>query len=178
MLTTGVDLTISGRAVLGDLLALAGGVAAAFYTALGERARAVLSTTVYTTVCYSVCAVTLLAACLASGTPLAGYPSGAWLAIAAMTVFPQLLGHNMVNYALRRVPPTTLNVILLLEVPGATLMGWLLIGQLPLAASVPGLAILTAGVAIVLLPPAGGRPVAAQPRPGVAPVERRRRPPP
>jgi drug/metabolite transporter (DMT)-like permease len=57
----------------------------------------------------------------------------------------------MVNYALRRVPATTVNVILLLEVPGATLLGWLLIDQLPAAASVPGLAILTAGVAVVLI---------------------------
>jgi drug/metabolite transporter (DMT)-like permease len=151
VLTTGADLAVSGSAVLGDLLALAGGVAAAFYTAFGERARTVVSTTVYTTVCYSVCAALLLVTCLASGTPLTGYPTATWIAIAAMAVFPQLLGHNMVNYALRRVPATTLNVVLLLEVPGATLLGWLFIGQLPRAASVPGLALLTAGVAVVLV---------------------------
>jgi drug/metabolite transporter (DMT)-like permease len=162
VLTTGADLAVSGRAVLGDVLALAGGVAGAFYMAFGERARTVLTTTVYTTICYSVCSATLLVACLASGTSLAGYPTGAWLAIAAMAVIPQLLGHNMFNYALRRVPPTTLNVILLLEVPGATLLGWLFIGQLPRAASVPGLAILTAGVAIVLIAAARGSASAAR----------------
>jgi drug/metabolite transporter (DMT)-like permease len=150
-LTTGSDLAISGTAVIGDLLALVGGVAAAVYTALGAQARAVLSTTVYTMICYSVCALALLATCLLSGTALTGYPGGAWLAIAAITMFPQLLGHNMINYSLERVPTTTVNVILLLETPGAALLGWVLLGQLPHAASLPGLAILVAGVAVVLV---------------------------
>jgi drug/metabolite transporter (DMT)-like permease len=148
VLATGADLAISADAVLGDVLALIGGAAAAVYTALGERARSVLSTTVYTTICYSVCALALLVVCVASGTRLTGR---AWLAIIAMTVFAQLLGHNMVNYALNRVSATTVNVLLLLEVPGATLFGWLLIGQLPRAASVPGLAVLIAGVGVVLV---------------------------
>jgi drug/metabolite transporter (DMT)-like permease len=151
VLATGVDLAVSGEAFLGDLLALTGGVAAAVYTALGARARAVLSTTVYTTICYSVCALALLVVCLASGTALGGYPANTWLAIATITLFPQLLGHNLVNYALQRVPATTVNVLLLLEVPGAALLGWLLIGQLPRAASLPGLAILVAGVVVVLV---------------------------
>jgi drug/metabolite transporter (DMT)-like permease len=142
---------VSGTAVVGDLLALAGGVAAAAYTAFGARARTVLSTTVYTTICYSVCALALLATCLVSGTPLAGFPAGAWLAIAAITLFPQLLGHNLINYALERVPMTTVNVILLLEAPGAAILGWLFLGQLPHAGSVPGLVILVLGVAVVLV---------------------------
>jgi drug/metabolite transporter (DMT)-like permease len=150
VLATGSDLAVSGTAFTGDLLALAGGVAAAVYTAFGVRARSVVSTTVYTTICYSVCALALLATCLVTGTALTGYPGTAWLAIAAITVFPQLLGHNMINYALERVPATTVNVILLLEAPGAALLGWLLLDQLPTAASVPGLAILIAGVAVVL----------------------------
>jgi drug/metabolite transporter (DMT)-like permease len=111
----------------------------------------VLSTTVYTTICYSVCAVALLLTCLVAGAPLTGYPAGAWLAIAAITLFPQLLGHNLINYALERVPMTTVNVILLLEAPGAAVLGWLLLGQLPHPGSVPGLAILVVGVAVVLV---------------------------
>lgn len=151
VLATGSHLAVSGTAFTGDLLALGGGVAAAVYTALGARARTVVSTMVYTTICYSVCALALLASCLVTGSALTGYPGTAWLAIAAITLFPQLLGHNMINYALERVPATTVNVLLLLEAPGAALLGWLLLGQLPTAASVPGLAILIAGVAVVLI---------------------------
>jgi drug/metabolite transporter (DMT)-like permease len=151
VLATGADFAVSGDAVLGDVLALIGGVAGAVYFALGERARTVVSTTVYSTTSYSVCALALLVVCLATGTELVDFPATAWLAIIGTTVFPQLLGHTMVNYALQRVSATTVNVLLLLEVPGATLLGWLLIDQLPDIRSVPGLAILTVGVAVVLV---------------------------
>jgi drug/metabolite transporter (DMT)-like permease len=151
LLATGADIAVSGTAVLGDVLALIGGVAAAVYTALGERARTVLSTTTYTSICYSVCAVALGLACLVTGTPLTGFSASAWLAILAMTVGAQLLGHTLFNFTLARVSATTVSVLLLLEVPGATLLGWLLVGQLPRASSVPGLIILTVGVAVVLV---------------------------
>jgi drug/metabolite transporter (DMT)-like permease len=151
LLATGADFAVSGDAVLGDVLALIGGVAGAVYFALGERARTVVSTTVYSSTVYSVCALALLIVCLATGTEMVDFPAMTWLAIVGTTVFPQLLGHTMVNYALQRVSATTVNVLLLLEVPGATLLGWLLIDQLPDARSVPGLAILTVGVAVVMI---------------------------
>lgn len=153
-LATGADPDLSGRALLGDALALIGGIAAAGYTMLGAHARATIATSTYATICYSICAVALGLACLAGGQDLAGYPARTWLAIVAMTAGPQLLGHTLINYALRRVPPTTVAVLLLLEVPGALLIAWLLLGQLPAAQTLPGIGLLLAGVAIVVV---GGR---------------------
>jgi drug/metabolite transporter (DMT)-like permease len=150
-LATGADLGVSGRAVTGDLLALAGAVAGAVYATLGERARAAVSTTTYTSVCYAVCAVALGGACLAGGVPLAGFTGTAWLAIAALTVGPQLLGHSLVNYSLDRVSATTASVLMLLEVPGAALLAWWWLGQAPAVRAVPGLVLLILGVAVVLL---------------------------
>jgi drug/metabolite transporter (DMT)-like permease len=158
VLTTGADIGLSGRAFAGDLLALAGGVAVAVYTAFGERARASLSTTTYTTVCYAVCAVLLGALCLVAGVPLVGYPAATWLAILVMTAGPQLLGHSMFSYALRRVSATTVSVLVLLEVPGAGLIGWLWLGQTPRLGQVPGLALLVLGVAVVVIGAARGGP--------------------
>lgn len=153
---TGADVGVSMRAVLGDLLAIAGGMAVAAYTALGERVRATISTTSYTAVCYAVCAVVILAVCLIARVPLTGYPATAWLAIVAITVGPQLLGHSLFSYALRRVSATTVAVVILLEVPGAILIGWAWLGQTPRPAAWPGLALLVLGVAVVVL--AGRRP--------------------
>jgi drug/metabolite transporter (DMT)-like permease len=148
---TGVDLGVSRQAVLADVLALAGGVAAAVYTALGERARAELSTTTYTWVCYGTCAVLLLIACLAARIPISGYAASTWAAILAIVVGAQLLGHSMFSYALHRVSATTISVILLLEVPGAALLAWLWLGQQPRAASIPGLVLIVLGVVVVIL---------------------------
>ena len=155
IVATGADVGVSARAVLGDLLAVAGGLAAAVYTALGERVRVTTSTTSYTAVCYAVCALLLLAVCLLGRVPLTGYPATAWLALVGLTVGPQLLGHSLFNFALRRVSATTISVLILLEVPGATVIAWVWLGQAPRSAAWPGLAMLVAGVAIVVL--AAGR---------------------
>ena len=150
-LATSADLSVSGRAVFGDLLAVAGGMAGAVYATLGERARAATSTTTHTTVCYAVCAATLVLVCLAARVPLHGFDGRTWLAIGALTLGPQLLGHSLINYALRRVSATTISVLLLIEVPGAALLAWLWLGQVVPARSVPGLALLVLGVAVVVL---------------------------
>jgi drug/metabolite transporter (DMT)-like permease len=155
VLATGADITVSGRAVAGDLLAVAGGIAVAVYTALGERARASVSTTTYTTICYSVCALTLLVVCLAGRVQLTGFDGRTWLAILALAAGAQLLGHSLLNYALHRISATTVSVLVLLEVPGAAVIGWLWLDQLPPAGSVPGLALLVVGVAVVVV--AGAR---------------------
>jgi drug/metabolite transporter (DMT)-like permease len=150
-LATGADVTVSGRAVLADVLALVGGLAAAVYTALGERVRSKLSTTTYTWVCYGVCAVVLLVVCLAARIELFRYAGTTWAAIIGIVVGAQLLGHSMFNYALHRTSATTVSVLLLLETPGAALIAWLWLGQAPRPAALPGIALLLAGVAIVVI---------------------------
>lgn len=152
---TGVDVSVSGRAVLADVLALLGAIAVAVYTALGERARAELSTMTYTWICYGTCAVVLLVVCLAGRVRLGGYNPHTWLAILAIVVGAQLLGHSMFNYALHRASATTVSVLALLEVPGATLIAWIWLGQEPSLATLSGLAVLLLGVAVVVL---GDRP--------------------
>ncbi|MEV6487754.1 DMT family transporter [Actinoplanes sp. NPDC051633] len=148
---TGIDVGVSSRAVLSDVLALIGGMAAAVYTALGERVRVRLSTTTYTWACYGTCAVVLLVVCLTLRTPLTGYALSTWLAIAALIIGPQLLGHSMFNYALQHTTATTVSVLILLETPAATLLAWLWLNQTPRVAALPGLALLLAGVAVVIL---------------------------
>ncbi|MEU5549418.1 MULTISPECIES: DMT family transporter [unclassified Micromonospora] len=151
VLATGADFTVSGTAFAGDLLALAGGLFGAVYTALGERARVTVSTATYTTICYAVCGLVLLVICLVGRVPLGGFDTGTWLAVIALVAGAQLLGHSMFSYALRRIPATTVSVLILLEAPGAALIGWAWLGQLPAASSVPGLLLLLVGVAVVVL---------------------------
>lgn len=165
---TGVDVSVSGQAVFADVLALLGGIAAAVYTALGERSRARLSTTTYTWICYGTCAVLLLVVCLSAGIDLTGYNGRTWAAILAVVVGAQLLGHSMFNYALQHTSATTVSVLILLEVPGAALIAWLWLGQTPRAATLPGLAMLLAGVVVVVLGAARQRQAQPALDPGLA----------
>ncbi|MBM2622273.1 DMT family transporter [Actinoplanes sp. LDG1-06] len=148
---TGADVGVSRQAVLSDILALLGGIFAAVYTALGERARVELTTVTYTWICYGTCALVLLVVCLAAGLPLGGYDGTTWLAILGLVVGAQLLGHSMFSYALQRTSATMVSVLALLEVPGAALLAWLWLGQEPRAAALPGVALLMAGVAVFIL---------------------------
>ncbi len=165
VIATGADLGTSSRALAGDLLALAGAISLAAYTGLGERARVALTTTAYTLVCYSVCAATMLVVCLVGGVRLGGYGHTTWLAILGIVLGAQLLGHSMFNYALHKVSATTVSMLVLLEVPGSAVIAWLWLGQVPRAAAYPGLALLVAGVAVVVL--GSARALRRRPEPGV-----------
>ncbi|MGC4786399.1 DMT family transporter [Micromonospora sp. DT178] len=175
VVATGADFAVSGRAVAGDLLAVAGGLFAAVYTALGERARTTISTTTYTTICYGVCALVLLVVCLVGRVPLTGLDADTWLVVLALVAGAQLLGHSMFNFALKKVSATTVSVLALLEAPGAALIGWAWLGQLPGVTALVGLALLLSGVAVVVL---GGARAARRLRPLATAVPADAGPPP
>ena len=151
VILTGVDMGLSPRALAGDALALGGGIAAAAYVLLGAKVRRTVSTTAYTYVCYSTTAVVLLAACLASGSALGGYDATTWAKLLALTVAAQLLGHSLLNRVVRGLGPSTTSTAILLETPGAALIAALWLGQTPPVAAYPALAVILAGLALVVL---------------------------
>ncbi|MEP6696865.1 MAG: DMT family transporter [Pseudonocardiales bacterium] len=156
-LVTGADFSISTRAVVGDGLAVAGGVLAAAYVTAGGVSRRTVSTTVYTTVAYSVCALVLLLVCLVSGQRLGGYDGGTWTRLVALTVAAQLIGHSLINRVLSTTSATVVSLAILFEVPGAAMVASVFLHQVPSPVALPGLAVLLAGLAIVVR--SGGRAV-------------------
>jgi drug/metabolite transporter (DMT)-like permease len=151
LVITGVDLSISTRALQGDLLALAGSVAVAGYTVIGSRARRSVTTTSYTFVCYGTAAVLLLVACLVSGQHLVGYDAKQWALIGLVTVTAQMLGHSVFNHLLDSISPMLVSLALLLEIPGAALLAAAFLGQVPPGGVFAGLAMILAGMAAVIV---------------------------
>jgi drug/metabolite transporter (DMT)-like permease len=147
---TGVDLSVSPRALFGDLLALVGGVLAAAYVTVGAEVRRTVSTVVYATVCYAVAAAALLVVCGVGGQALVGYDGGTWLALVAMVIGPQLLGHTLVNRVLRTTSPTVVSVAILFEIVGSALLAWAAFDEVPPASAVPAAALIAAGVVLVV----------------------------
>jgi drug/metabolite transporter (DMT)-like permease len=150
VLLTGIDLSTSPRALMGDALALVGGVAAAGYVLLGAEVRRTVSTTAYACVCYATTSVLLLLTCLVSGTALGGYSGVTWLRLAALTVAAQLLGHTLINRVVKGLGPSVTSTAILLETPGAALIAALWLGQMPPAAAYPALAVILGGLALVI----------------------------
>lgn len=147
---SGADMRAGGGAMAGDALALAGAVAQAVYTALSEQARPDVSTPFYSVLCFSVCTVELLVACLVTGTPPVTFTGDTWLALLGLLIFPQLLGLFSLNFALGRAPATAVSVMLLLEAPVAAFIAWLWLGQLPVGSAWPGLLMIMLGVSVAM----------------------------
>jgi drug/metabolite transporter (DMT)-like permease len=151
LLLTGADLQVSGDALLGDGLALLGGAFAAAYMTVGSEVRRSVTTTTYTTLCYSTTAVLLLVACLVSRQSLSGYDGKDWVRLLALTAGAQLLGHSLFNVVLRTVNPTVVSLSILFEIPGAAVIAAVFVaGQHVPALAIPAAALLVAGLAVVI----------------------------
>ncbi len=150
LLLSGVDLRLSTRAAFGDLLAVTGGVFAAAYVTVGSQVRRTVDTAVYATGCYSVAAIALLVTCLVSGRALVGYGAGTWLAIGALVLGPQLLGHTLVNRVLRSISATAVSVAILFEVVGASIIAAIWFDETPPTAAAPAAALIMVGVVLVI----------------------------
>jgi drug/metabolite transporter (DMT)-like permease len=155
LVVSGVDGTISARAVAGDLLALSGGVFGAVYISVGGRVREHTTTVAYTVVCYTVCALTLAVACAVAQVPLTGFDARSWGLIVAVTVSAQILGHSVFNHLLAVISPTLVSMLLLLEVPGAALLAAVFLGQAPPIAVYAGVGLICAGLVLVVRARAG-----------------------
>ncbi len=150
LVMTGVDAGTSPTALLGDLLALGGGIAGAAYTLVGESVRRTTSTGVYTLLAYGTCAVLMAAVCLLAGLPLGGYASRTWGELVVLAVAAQLVGHTLLNAAVPVVGATPLSLAILFEIPGASLVAWVWLGQVPPLGVVPGAALVLVGLALVV----------------------------
>lgn len=147
---TGVDFSLDPRSMIGDVLALVGAVLAAAYVTAGERARQRLTTSDYTFVVYLTAAALLVVACVAAGAPLAGYDARDWLLILALTAIAQLLGHTLINHALRSTSATVVSLAILFELPGAVLIAGVWLRQVPPVQVLPALVLLAGGLVLVV----------------------------
>jgi len=150
LVLTGVDLSISRRALFGDLLAMVGGMLAAAYVTVGADVRRHVTTAVYALACYATAAVLLLALCLGTGQVMTGFDRDTWLAIGGLVVGAQLLGHTLVNFVLRTISPTAVSVAILFEILGATLIARVAFGETPPAGAWPAALLIAVGVVVVI----------------------------
>ncbi len=151
LIISGFDLTVSPEAILGDALAVAGGALAALYTMAGGQARRTMSTGVYTTLCYGVCAILLAVMCVAFGQPLTGFDGPAWLGIIAVTLVAQIMGHSIFNHLLATISPLVVSMIILLEIPGAAVLAAVFLQEKLPGGTYLGLGLILAGLAVVVL---------------------------
>lgn len=121
----------ASNALLGDGLALGGSLAVSGYMLLGRRLRRDVAAMTYAAVVYGWAALVMLVVCLSMDVALWGYAPKAWLAILGILLGPQLLGHTVFNALLSTVTATVVALVVVAEPVGATVLAWLVLGELP-----------------------------------------------
>jgi drug/metabolite transporter (DMT)-like permease len=138
----------SGRALLGDVLALIGAATAACYFVAGRKLRSTLDIWPYVAVVYGTCFAVLLALAAAVHAPVLGQPPRELAIFAALAIGPMLFGHTGLNWALKYLPAYVVNLTLLGEPVGATVLAAILPGirEVPGVATLFGGALILAGI--------------------------------
>ncbi|MDB4876230.1 MAG: putative rane protein [Gemmatimonadetes bacterium] len=140
----------SSRALLGDGLALVGAVTAACYFVAGRRLRSTLDIWPYVALVYGTCFVVLLLFAAIVHAPVLGQPPRELAIFLALAIGPMLFGHTGLNWALKYLPAYVVNLTLLGEPVGATLLAAFLPGirEVPGAATFVGGALILAGISV------------------------------
>ena len=146
-----------------------------FRSLAGGKARQTMGTGVYTTLCYGMCAAFVAVLALFTTQPLTGFDAAGWVGILAITVCAQLIGHTAFNHLLATMSPLLVSMIILLEIPGAALLAALFLHETLPAGTYAGLALILAGLAVVVLGQRSG--TTRMRRKGPATGSRKGRPP-
>jgi drug/metabolite transporter (DMT)-like permease len=163
---TGLALAFAGSAVVGfasrdgghpdglfgDVLALAGAICGAAYILIGRRLRGKVDLVEYVSVVYGGAAFFLWAMALVAGAPLVGFTAREWGFLVAIAAVPQVIGHSILNWALRFLPSTQVALSILGEPVGASLLAWWLLGEPVGGAQALGCALILGGVGMSAAP--------------------------
>jgi drug/metabolite transporter (DMT)-like permease len=141
---------LANSALLGNLLAVSGAVTASLYYTIGRYARGKLGVWSYVAVAYSAAFLTLLVIAGWRELPLAPQPEREVAIFAALALGPMLLGHTGMNWALRFLPAYVVNLLVLGEPVGATVLGAVIpaIHQVPSAMTIVGGIVVLTGVVV------------------------------
>lgn len=140
------DAAAHPHALFGDALAMVGALTAASYFVAGRRLRATLDLWAYVGLVYGACLVVLLVLLAITSTPLLPQPPRELGIFVLLALGPMLLGHTGLNWALKHSPAYAVNITLLGEPVGATLLAALLPG----IREVPGPTVFIGGAFILV----------------------------
>ena len=123
------DLGISTEHALGDLLAFGGAAAMAGYLLIARRLGDDFDVFAFMGVATGVGAAVLFGACIVVGVDPRPASTEAFVFLLLAALFPQLVGHNLLTWALRYTTPTTVGITTVGEPVGATILAWLWLGE-------------------------------------------------
>jgi len=149
---TGAATVATPNPLLGNALSVGAALAAALYMVVGRRLRSRLGAWSYVALVYGAALVTLLCIAAVSGIHVAPQPPRDLMIFVALALGPMLLGHTGMNWALEHLPAYIVNLTMLGEPVGATILAALLPGihEIPRWTTLVGGAIILIGFIVTV----------------------------
>ena len=123
------DFRISGMALWGDLLALTACAMVTGYLLFGQNIRKRLDLIPYTFIVYGIAALTLILYNILLRYPFFSYPTADWGYFLLLAIFPTLLGHSLLNWAVKWVSVNVISMSILFEPIGASILAYFILGE-------------------------------------------------
>ena len=145
------DFAVGSAHLKGDLLAIAGALAAAAYLFIGRFVRPRVNLIPYVLTVYSVASAVILILGLITGTFKTPSVKIDYLIFFLLALGPTILGHNLYNFALRHLPVFPVGMSIIGEPVLATIWGILILGEEPIFTTIVGGLIIILAVAMVMI---------------------------
>ncbi len=123
------DMSLSKEALMGDGLALLGGITASGYLLVGRKMRKDQVLLSYIFPVYSMAGLIFMLLALIFQKSFWGYSSSTYLYLFLIALIPQLMGHTTFNWALKYLPASMVAITTLGEPIGSTVLAYFILGE-------------------------------------------------
>ena len=124
------DFALSQQALYGDLLSVLGTIAVVIHLLLGQDLRRRVTSFVYNFAVFLVAGICLALYNWGAGYSFTNYPAREWMIFLLMAVVPTVLGHMLFNWLLKYVSATSISMSILGEPVGASILAWIMLGEI------------------------------------------------
>jgi len=120
------------------------------YLLIGRKVRAHLSLLAYVVPAYAACTLLLLGWAVVLGNRLTGYTSVDWACFVGLALLPTILGHTVLNWAIKHVPASAISTALLGEPVVASVLACFFFAQIPSVYTIAGGSLVLIGIYLVI----------------------------
>lgn len=147
------NYSLTSSTLVGNLLAVLGGIAAGLYILGGRHLRKTLSTPTYVFIVFGTATLMLGVVCVIFGSPLSKITIKSYELLLLMAMISGIGGHTLYNWALKYVRASVVSVSLLFEPIGASLLAFALpwLHEVPTPYTILGGCLIIYGIYLTML---------------------------
>lgn len=147
----GIFITAEENFLKGEILATLGAISIAMYLIIGRTLRSTIDLKTYVFLTYGFATMALVVYHLHRGENLIpDLSSTAWFYISCVALGPQLVGHTILNWGVRRFPAIIVSMTVLSEPILASILAWIILDEMIGLSSLMGFTGILLGIFIVV----------------------------